>query len=202
MRIARFFSQKSGLEVRVGRRFQERNDRTYESGCVVLRAFPLEKGKKDAQRTMLLSGAEAFRLARTIERTLSKVAESSVDVLVHSFGEGKDKTTTVLRITLQKGKDGKKWYFGVTISRSKEDRITVWMDPGDGLYFAHLLKAFSVESAYETEVETTEKESEPDAPKTGNGNAPEEVSQESPGSVSESPDTPGEDDQAHDTPPW
>ena len=147
-RIARFFSKNSGMEVKLGRKFQRRGDREVETGCVVVRIFPLEKGQSRLRKTMILTGSEAFLLGEELEKLASSEAEENRDLFVHT-ASGR---TSVLSTHTATNKAGKR-FVGLRISYGKNDRLACWLSPTDARFLAAILRDFAVKTAYETEVE-------------------------------------------------
>ncbi len=147
-RIARFFSKSSGMEVKLGRKFVKRGDREVETGCVVLRIFPLEKGRAADRKTMVLTGSEAFLLGEELEKLSSSEAEENRDLFVHKSNS----RTAILSIASAKNKAGK-LFLGIRVSYSKNDRLACWLSPSDARFLAAILRDFAVKTAYETEVE-------------------------------------------------
>jgi len=147
-RIARFFSKSSGMEVKLGRKFQKRGDREVETGCVVVRIFPLEKGQAHLRKLMVLTGSEAFRLAEELERLASVEGDENLDLFVHTTSG----RTSVLSAHTATNKAGKR-FVGLRISYGKNDRLACWLSPSDAKFLAAVLKDFAIKTTYETEVE-------------------------------------------------
>jgi len=151
-----FFSRSSGLEVRLGQSLSARKG--YVQGRIFLRAFLLEQGAREKQVTMMLTSAEAIKLALDIGKLMKN--KESIQSLIHKYPQGKENTTTLTLDHWEKeGKTGE----GITLTRNQDKRVSIALRPLDFYLLQNLLKAWAIEACYQEKVsEEAEEEALPE----------------------------------------
>jgi hypothetical protein len=180
-----FFSKKSVMEVSKGQAVKD----GWATGCIFMKAFPLEKGGREKQIALKIIPEEAWSIARIIKLMLAGKVDKQ-EVAYHAHPEGKTATSLSLSTKEYEGKKFRVLYFARKKKDSKNDKgetVSFPMKDDDFSFLAALLEKFALESCYNKRVE--DKDSGDDL--SGNG-----------GDFGESTDTGETDDGAFDDIPF
>lgn len=160
-----FFSKKTALEISKGQAVKD----NWATGCIYMKAFPLEKGGRDKQIALKIVPEEAWRIARVIKLMLAgKIEKQEVAYHPHPGGD----TATALSLTTKEHENKK--YRLLYFNRKKKDKkndigetVSFPMKDDDFSFLAALLEKFALESCFNNKVENDKTREEVGA---GSGN--------------------------------
>lgn len=147
-----FFSKKSVMEVSKGQAVKD----GWATGCIFMKAFPLEKGGRDKQIALKIIPEEAWGIARTIKFMLAGKIEKQ-EVAYHAHPEGKTAASLSLATKSHEGKKFRLLYFNRKWKNAKKDdkgeSISFPMKDEDFSFLAAILEKFALESCYNRKAE-------------------------------------------------